>query len=232
MTRHVQRPPLPAASVEPRVRGCGVLTRRIAANIAKLHSIRLCALRGATQQSRQQPHRRLCLRPHTCSFGGARTYGRLMMSPQAAFSWRWKSDNTSRWTEVKRKTRRIGRRVSEGARLQYFTADDRRPDALFVSGTINYCASAPCPPAASRRPGLSRNGAIPPLRKPRRPPACDPFRGSLANIKHCALEGMTRIDLHQRQFASGDQIACPKASPKELPHYQSAAHKSAPLVRC
>src|SRR5262249_1689466 len=122
--------------------------------------------------------------------------------------------------------------VRQGGRPKCFPPEPRRPEALLGRGAFNYCASAPCPPAASRRPGLSRNGATPPLRKPRRPPACDPFRGSLANIKHCALEGMTRIDLHQRQFASGDQIACPKASPKELPHYQSAAHKSAPLVRC
>jgi len=59
--------------------------------------------------------------------------------------WRWKSDNTSRLTEVKRKPA-----VSGGGSVKERdsnTADDHRPDALFVSGTIHYCASAPCPPA-------------------------------------------------------------------------------------
>ena len=49
--------------------------------------------------------------------------------------------------------------------------------------------------AAAKR--LARNGAIPPLRKPRRRPACDLFRGHLRTLDD-GLEEMSRIDLHQR----------------------------------
>jgi hypothetical protein len=45
-------------------------------------------------------------------------------------------------------------------------------------------------PKRNRQPptsNVTRNGAIPPLRKPRRPPACDRFRGRLRTLKIVGL---------------------------------------------
>ena len=60
---------------------------------------------------------------------------------------------------------------------------------ILWAGVTNDCARTPLPAALFR----TRNGAIPPLRKPRRPSACDPFRGHLLTLetvgfgKGCAL---------------------------------------------